>query len=91
MDIDSRENTLDQSKAELKAAQMIKRLQNDVKGPLSGFIKTLIDGQYSKQLTERMCNRANFFFWMSPSHCTLRLMRSVTHWTLQTDKKYSVT
>lgn len=47
MNLASREQSNDSSN-ELKTAQLMKRLQNNVQGPLSGFIKTLIEGQYTK-------------------------------------------
>ena len=78
MNIASREQSLNIPASEERplnyTAKMMKSLHKGFNGPLSGLVKGLISGN-QLHMTERMCQKANFFFWMSPNHCTLRLMR----------------
>jgi len=55
-------------------AKIMKNLQKGFRGPLAGLVKNLISGK-QLHMTENMCQKANFFFWMSPNHCTRRLMK----------------
>jgi len=57
-----------------ESAKLMKTLQNNVQGPMSGLVKGLIQGKYT-HLTEHISKQANFFLWMSPSHSTMRLIR----------------
>lgn len=72
---DSTTERLWENSSEEGAAMMMKNIQHGMQGPLSGFIKQLISGTYSKNTTDILCKKANFFFWMSPSHSTIRLLR----------------
>lgn len=63
-----------ESNSDKSTANLMKNIKQGLEGPLSGFVKKLISGNYSKNMTDNLVKRANFFFWMSPNHSTLRLL-----------------
>lgn len=50
------------------------QLKESMEGPLSGLFKQLISGKYT-YLTYFLCSSACFFFWMTPNHHKIRLIR----------------
>jgi len=50
-------------------------------GPLAGMFKTMAAGKY-QYLTCLMCSTACFFFWMTPNHHKIRLLRPQKNMTL---------
>ena len=79
MNLASREQSIDnlpssEQRPLNNTAKIMKSLQKGFNGPLSGLVKGLISGK-QLHMTELMCQKANFFFWMSPNHCTMRLLR----------------
>jgi len=46
----------------------------NMQGPLAGMFKTMIAGKY-QYLSCLMCSTACFFFWMTPNHHKIRLIR----------------
>lgn len=78
MNLVSNESSLEkiwESSSDKSTATLMKNIQRGIEGPLSGFAKKLISGNYSRNTTDDLIKKANFYFWMSPSHSTLRLLR----------------
>lgn len=50
------------------------QLIENMQGPLSGMFKKIAAGKYT-YLTYLMCSTACFFFWMTPNHYKIRLIK----------------
>lgn len=81
MNLTSNESSIEklwESSSDKSTATLMKNIQRGIQGPLAGFAKKLISGNYSRNTTDQLIKKANFYFWMSPSHSTLRLLRRQT-------------